>query len=145
MKLEGEIILIDNYKFEYDFLKEAMHRLGYEVGVVYLKNAEDGYKYLLQTKKEIFLIISEMDFEGMDGLELKRTINEESNTQWKSTPFVFIANSASKTTIDEAYRYNIQGFFKKPRKFDQLTDLFSVIIQYWILNLHPNKGEAFYD
>jgi DNA-binding NtrC family response regulator len=145
MKLDGEIILIDNDKFENEFLVEALKRLNYDVGVVYLNTPKAGFEYLRQTKKEIFLIISEMDFDGMDGLELKKAINEEKNTQWKSIPFVFIANAATKATVNEAYKYDIHGFFKKPVKLDDLTDLFSAIIKYWILNLHPNKSDTFYD
>lgn len=143
MKLDGEIILIDNDPFEYDFLKHALEILKYDVGVVYCKTAKDGFEYLKQTSKEIFLIISEIDFDGMDGMELKKALNDEVNTEWKSIPFVFIANSANTATVDEAYKHSIQGFFKKPRKLTDLTDLFSVIIKYWILNLHPNKPEPF--
>jgi DNA-binding NtrC family response regulator len=144
MKLDGEIILIDNDKFEYDFLLEALKTLNYDVGVVYLKTAREGFEYLKQTSKAIFLIISEMDFDGMDGLELKKAINAEVNTQWKSIPFIFIANEATKETINKAYKHEIQGFFKKPIKLEELTDLFSVIIKYWIKNQHPNKNEGFY-
>jgi PleD family two-component response regulator len=144
MKLDGEIILIDNDKFEYDFLIEALKRLNYDVGVVYLQTAKEGFDYLKQTKKDIFLIISEIDFDGMDGLALKKAINEEANTVWKSIPFVFIANEATKETVDAAYKHNIHGLFRKPPKLDSLTDLFSVIIRYWIMNLHPNKDESFY-
>lgn len=145
MKLEGEIILIDNDQFEYVFLEEALERLNYDVGVKYLKNETEGFEYLKQTDKEIFLIISEMDFEGANGLQFKKAIDAGPDTNWKSIPFVFIANSASKATIDEAYKHNIHGFFKKPARLEQLTDMFSVIIKYWILNLHPNKSETFYE
>src|ERR1043165_4626217 len=111
MKLDGEIILIDNDKFEYDFLKEALNTLNYDVGVVYLQSAKDGFEYLKQTQKDIFLIISEIDFVGMDGLALKKAINDEGHTHWKSIPFVFIANEATTETVDEAYKYGIQGVF----------------------------------
>jgi CheY-like chemotaxis protein len=144
MKLNGEIILIDNDEFEKEFLDSALKTLDYQVNVVYLKTAGEGFEYIKQTKKEIFLIISELEFQGMGGLELKKTINQEPNTHWKSIPFVFIANEATKATVDEAYKHNIQGLFKKPAHLEQLTDLFSVIIKYWIINLHPNKSAAFY-
>jgi DNA-binding NtrC family response regulator len=144
MKLDGEIILIDNDRFEFDFLKEALHRLNYDVGVVYFQTAIEGFEYLKQTQNEIFLIISEIDFDGMDGLALKKAINEEQNTHWKSIPFVFIANEATKETVDEAYKHEIHGLFRKPPKLEQLTDLFSAIIKYWMMNLHPNQGDNFY-
>ena len=72
IKLDGEIILIDNDIFEYDFLKDALETLHYEVGVVYLNTAKKGFEYLKQTKRQIFLIISEIDFDEMSGIDLTR-------------------------------------------------------------------------
>jgi DNA-binding NtrC family response regulator len=144
MKLDGEIILIDNDKFEFDFLKEALRILNYDVRVVYLQTAKEGFEYLKQTKNQIFLIISEIDFDGMDGIALKKAINEEKNTHWKSIPFVFIANVATKATVDLAYQHEIHGLFRKPPKLEQLTDLFSAIIKYWMMNLHPYQDDSFY-
>lgn len=144
MILDGEIILIDNDRFEYDFLKEALQRLDYTVDVVYLQNAKEGYEYLKRTKKEIFLIISEIDFNHSGGFALKDALNKDEDTRLKSIPFVFIANFISKPVVDAAYNYQIQGLFVKPAKINELTDLFSTIIKYWIINVHPNKSEAFY-
>jgi DNA-binding NtrC family response regulator len=144
MKLEGEIILIDKDPFEQKFLKEVLERLKYDVCVKYFPTAKDGYDYLRQTDIEIFLIISEMDFDRMNGLQLKEAINNHEHTKWKSAPFIFIANNLDKKTTDAAYKLDIHGFFKKPDNLWELTNMFSVIIQYWIMNWHPNKSETSY-
>jgi CheY-like chemotaxis protein len=144
VKLNGEIILIDNDDFEKDFLKEALKLLNYDIEVVYLPTANAGFDYLKKTQKEIFLIISEIDFDEMGGLDLKKIINKEPNTKWKSIPFVFIANTATKEIVQDAYKHNIQGFFRKPTQFKELTDMFSVIIRYWIMNFHPSTNDTFY-
>ena len=77
MTLDGEIVLIDNDKFEKSFLQEIVKRLEYDVSIIYLRTAMEGYDYLKNTKKEIFLVISEIQFDTMNGLELKRKINNE--------------------------------------------------------------------
>lgn len=145
MKLDGEIVLIDNDKFENSFLQEIVKRLGYDVSIIYLRTAIEGYNYLKNTTKEIFIIISEIQFDTMDGLELKRKINKESDIQWKSVPFIFVSNHITKSIIDQAYKLDIHGFFQKPRELPDLLDLYSIIIKYWILNMHPNKNQSFYN
>jgi CheY-like chemotaxis protein len=81
----------------------------------------------------------------INGIRLKQILNDDPNTALKSIPFVFTTNDASKRNIDEAYKHNIQGFFKKPIGLRNLTELLSTIMKYWLINLHPNKSEYFYD
>lgn len=140
----GELILIDSDQFEYELLKEVLHRLRYNVALVYFPTAGEGLDYLSKTKNEIFLVISELHFPGMSGYQLKQAINEVDETRWLSVPFIFIANSATKMDIDEAYKQNIHGIFKKPKQMKDLTHMFSVIIEYWMMNLHPHKSLHFY-
>lgn len=145
MKLQGEIILIDDEQYEKEFLHEVLETLDYEIKVVYFDTASEALSYIRGTKKDIFLIISDIHMDDMSGIKLKEILNNDPNTRLKSIPFVFTTNHATKHNIDEAYTHNIQGFFKKPEGLKNLTLLFSTIIKYWLINLHPNKGEHFYD
>jgi CheY-like chemotaxis protein len=145
MIINGEIILIDDEKFEEEFLNEALETLSYKVKVVYFDHAMAALNYIRDTNKDIFLIISDIHMGDISGIKFKEMLNSDPNTKLKSIPFVFTTNHASKKNIDEAYKHNIQGFFKKPVGLKNFTELFATIVKYWLINLHPNKGEFFYD
>jgi response regulator RpfG family c-di-GMP phosphodiesterase len=142
MKLKGEIILIDDEKYEKEFLEEVLKRLSYEVTVTYFDTAKKGLEYLQKTENDIFLIISDIKMFDMDGLKFKEALNNDPHARLKSIPFVFTTHHATSYYIDEAFKLNIQGFFKKPVELDQLTEMLSIIIKYWIVNLHPNRNET---
>jgi CheY-like chemotaxis protein len=145
MKIQGEIILVDDEQYEEDFLKEVLETLDYDVKVVYFNHAINALNYIKDTTSDIFLIISDIHMDDISGIRFKEILNSHPDTKLKSIPLVFTTNHASKEYIDEAYKQNIQGFFKKPVGLKNLTELFAIIIKYWLVNLHPNKGSYFYD
>lgn len=138
-KLRGLILLIDDEEYEKDFLKESLGELDYDVSVKYFNNAKEGLEYIRQTKDDLFLIIADIQMLPMSGLELKEAIENDPAIKLKAIPFVFATAFATKENIDLAYKHNIQGFFEKPTDFKKLSAMLSVIIKYWIINLHPNK------
>jgi response regulator RpfG family c-di-GMP phosphodiesterase len=138
-KLKGQIILIDDEQYEEDFLNNCLAELNYEVEVKYFGTPADAFNYLKVCNEDIFLIISDLHMPGMNGIELKEKIDNDPDTKLKSIPFVFATTAPVKEGIIEAYKHNIQGFFKKPVDLNELKSVISVIVRYWIINLHPNK------
>src|SRR5437016_1083303 len=126
MKIAGEIILVDDERYEEEFLKEVLIALNYEIKVIYFDHAMDALDYIRKTHKEIFLIISDIHMGDISGIKLKEILNSDPTTVLKSIPFVLMSNHATKQNINEAYRHNIQGFFKKPVGLRNLTELFSM-------------------
>ncbi len=72
--------------------------------------------YMLNTKDELFLVISDMNMTGMSGLDLKK---------------------ATKKQVSEAYEYRVQGYFEKPTTISEQAAMLDLIIKYWIVCRHP--------
>jgi response regulator RpfG family c-di-GMP phosphodiesterase len=143
-KLKGQIILIDDEQYEEDFLKNCLSELNYEVEVKYFETATQALDYLKNSKEDIFLIISDLHMPGMSGLELKEKIDTDPDMKLKSVPFVFATTAPTREGIIQAYKHNVQGFFKKPVDLNELKSTISIIIRYWTTNLHPNKSDLKY-
>jgi len=140
-KLKGQIILIDDEQYEEDFLNNCLAELDYDVEVKYFGTATEAFAYLKSSKEDTFLVISDMHMPGMSGIELKEKIDSDPDTKLKSIPFVFATTAPTKEGIIQAYKHNIQGFFKKPVDLNDLKSVISVIVRYWSINLHPNKSD----
>jgi CheY-like chemotaxis protein len=143
-KLSGEIILIDDEDYEATFLQEVLDKLSYKATIKYFNDARDGIGYIKETKNNIFLIISDIQMHPISGLKLKEMIENDPELKLKAIPFVFATTYATEENIDLAYMHNIQGFFEKPNTPNKMVDFFSVIIKYWLINLHPNQHKITY-
>jgi len=141
-KVHGEIILIDEQKFEKELLDVSLDKLRYEIHIKYLNKADDALDYLKKTKEEIFLVIADFHLKKKyGGLQLKEIIDANKELKKKSVPFIFTSENPTRGEIAEAYRYNIQGFFKKSGNMLDMGATLETIIKYWILNKHPDETE----
>jgi DNA-binding NarL/FixJ family response regulator len=139
-KVKGEIILIDEQKFEKELINVSLDTLHYDIYIKYLNNIENAIDYLRKTKETIFLIIADFNLgKRRGGLQLKKVIDNDEELKRKSVPFVFTSADPTRAEVDEAYDYNIQGFYKKPESMEELDDILKIIVKYWILNKRPNQ------
>lgn len=141
MKINGEIVLIDKDDFEREFCHETLKRLNLSTEVKHFRNPLEGLDYLKKCTEKIFVVISLIDFGrgNITGLDLKRKINEDPNLLLKAVPFVFMSYLDDKETIHEAYKLNIQGYFKKPLTLAGSEQLLSTLFSYWSCNLRPDE------
>jgi response regulator RpfG family c-di-GMP phosphodiesterase len=136
--IKGEIILIDDDEYELSFVKLSVKELGYHVSIKYFKSAKEALEYLQKSETEPFLIISDYRMAEMSGPEFKSRIDKSVELK-KKIPFVFYSNYVTGEIIEESYKHNIQGFFKKPVGLERLTKLLDILIKYWIINITPNN------
>ena len=138
-KVKGKIILIDDGKFEKDFLEESLDEKNWSINVDYFDNPEKALSHLKKNSDEIFLIISDMNMPKMSGLDLKKNIDSDPYLRKKSIPFIFASTDVSQDVVSEAYYHRVQGFFKKPSTIDEYAEMIERIIQYWKSCIHPNN------
>jgi len=139
MSKSGPIILIEDDKDDRAFLESTLKQLGVRNKLVWFDNINEGYDYLLQTEESIFLIFSDINLHGKNGLEFKRKIDSTPELRKKSIPFVFYSTSAHQRDINEAFtQMTVQGFFKKGLDIQESSHIMKVIIDYWTLCKHPN-------
>lgn len=75
----------------------------------------------------------------MNGLELKRTLDEDKELKQKSIPFIFLSNSASPEEIEEAFEMSTQGYFEKPHIYEVYKKVIGLIVYYWELSQSKNN------
>lgn len=77
----------------------------------------------------------------MDGMEVRRLINEDLLLKSKAIPFIFFSTSASAAQVRKAYDLTVQGFFIKGNSFEETERKFRRILEYWSDCQHPNSLE----
>lgn len=140
-KVKGKIVLVDDQKYEKELLNNALEDNGWGIKVEYFNNARDALEHLQKNVDEIFLIISDMNMPGMNGMEFKKAIDKDDYLRQKSIPFIFASSEPARKDVLEAYQYRVQGFFKKPYTVEEQSAMLETIIQYWIACIHPRKDD----
>jgi CheY-like chemotaxis protein len=141
---KGTVVLVDDDKDEHTLFRLAMQELGLKNKMRSFYNGEEAFKYLQETQDDIFLIVSDLNMPQMDGLQLKRLIDQTPELKVAAIPFIFHSNSGSDAEIRTAYSLNIQGYFKKA--MDQASTVQSLlrIVAFWTNCVHPkdlNRSE----
>jgi DNA-binding NtrC family response regulator len=140
-KVKGKIILVDDEKYENDFLQRALEKRNWKIKIEYFSNVDEALEHLKKNADEIFLIISDMAMPRVNGMEFKRLIDQDPYLRQKAIPFIFACNAISRKDVIEAYKYNVQGYFQKPMMPAQQADMLETIIRYWMESIHPDKSD----
>jgi DNA-binding NarL/FixJ family response regulator len=73
----------------------------------------------------------------MNGLELKRHLDQDEVIRKKAVPFVFFSTSAMSSIVKEAFSMSVHGFFLKAQSLEELEKTLRVIFDYWEMCEHP--------
>jgi len=139
MAKSGTIILVEDDIDDMQFFENVVKNLGIKNALKWFENTDDAYEYLHNTKKPIFIIFSDINLPGHNGLDFKRKIDTDSKLRKRSIPFIFYSTSAYQQDVNEAYtQMTVQGFFKKGADIEETAQTLKVIFDYWTLCKHPN-------
>jgi DNA-binding NtrC family response regulator len=136
-KVHGKIILVDDEKYEKQLLELALNSKDWDIEVEYFPNPGEALEHLRKNADKIFLIISDMDMPGMNGMDFKKEIDKDEVLRKKSIPFIFASNTITEGQVTEAFEYRVQGYFKKPMTIEGQANMLEKIIQYWVSSRHP--------
>lgn len=139
MMNRGPIIIVDDDIDDHYIFEEIAQKLKLSNKVRFFRNGREAITYLRTTKDKPFLIFCDINMPEMDGLDLRRQINNEEYLRQKSIPFVFFTTAASPSQVKEAYDLTVQGFFIKEMSFEQTETTFKLILDYWDHCKHPNS------
>jgi DNA-binding NarL/FixJ family response regulator len=73
----------------------------------------------------------------IDGLELKKLIQDDERLRLKCVPFIFLSTSGSSPYVMRAYSFGAQGYFIKPNSFGAVKELLQNVVSYWKYSLRP--------
>ncbi|RRB02689.1 response regulator [Larkinella rosea] len=137
--LKGPIVSIEDDEDDQFLLAQVVKKLGIANEVRFFTNGLVALQYFETTSEQPFLILCDINLPIMNGLELRKRINQSDYLRQKSIPFVFLTTAASPDIIREAYRESVQGFFQKASDYVSYQNQIKLIFDYWQTSLHPNR------
>ncbi|GAB3808087.1 response regulator [Spirosoma humi] len=139
MSLKGPIISVEDDEDDQYLIGEAIRQLNLPNPLHFFSNGQAALHYLRTTVEQPFLILCDINMPIMNGLELRKEINQNDYLRIKSIPFVYLTTAANSQLIKEAYETMVQGFYKKSIDYAGLNQQLKLIIDYWQNCLHPNS------
>ncbi len=136
---KGPILLIDDDQDEWELMKDVFTETKIKNTLLCFADGKQAINYLRTTTEQPFLIFSDINMPGMNGLEFRRVISSDEQLRKKSIPFIFFTTSANAKAVEEAYELSVQGFFEKPHSMGEIKALIKEIYGYWQHCRHPNN------
>lgn len=137
MNDQDPIILVEDDIDDCELMQQALLEAGSTNPFICFTSGDQALAYLKGTTENIFLIISDVNMPRMNGLDLKKQINEDHTLNGKNIPFVFLSTSSTWLIVKQAHQLCPQGYFKKPNNITELIDTARNIISYWQRNILP--------
>lgn len=138
MNKSGPIIIIEDDLDDQDILTEIFQELDYKNEIIFFNEGEKALDYLTDTNIEPFIIFSDINMPKLNGMELRAKIHENEDLRIKSIPYLFFSTSAEQQHVVDAYSKSIQGFFVKPKKYEEIKETIKTIVEYWQKCVSPN-------
>ena len=132
MSKQGPILIIEDDRDDRYLLQEVFDSLNIKNELKFFENGNHALEYLKTTNDKPFIILSDVNLPGMNGPDLKRSINENDRLRRKSIPFVFLTTTADPKAVEQAYDLLVQGYFQKANKIADLKNMVKMIIDYWM-------------
>jgi CheY-like chemotaxis protein len=138
----GPIIVVEDDVDDKEVVEEILHELEIPNRLVWFTRTEEAFHYLKTTSDQPFIIFSDVNLPGQNGIEFKRAIDEDPQLRQKSIPFVFYSTAVRQDAVNEAYtQLTVQGFFQKNNSYAEVKNAVRLILDYWKLCKHPNSGD----
>jgi|SRR5690606_22171462 len=135
----GPIVIVEDDVDDKDVLSEILKDLKVQNKLVWFNRSDYAFQYLLNTKEQPFIIISDVNMPGQNGLEFKKQIDSNPELRKKCIPFIFYSTAAEQEDVNIAYlQMTVQGFFKKGHSFSETSKQIKLILDYWKNCWHPN-------
>jgi len=138
MNKSGPIIIIEDDLDDQEILSEVFQQLNYKNEIIFFGDGQLALDYLTGTDIEPFIIFSDINMPKLNGMELREKVHQNEDLRIKSIPYLFFSTVAEQENVIEAYSKSVQGFFIKPSNFNDLKDIITTIVEYWVKCVSPN-------
>jgi two-component SAPR family response regulator len=137
----GPIIVVEDDVDDQGIFAEILSEIGIKNELIWFTHSSDVIDYLKTTTDKPFIIFSDVNLPGQNGIEFKRQMDLDPQLRKKSIPFVFYSTSVDQRAVNEAYTHmTVQGFFQKGSSYDEMKKDISLILGYWEVCKHPNSA-----
>ncbi|MEO6541345.1 MAG: response regulator [Ferruginibacter sp.] len=127
----GPIIVIEDDEDDQDIFRKVFATFNTPNEVIYFNDGEIAYEYLLSSRDQPFLIISDINMPKLNGIELREKVQNNEQLKLKCIPYLFFTTAADQKNVIDAYSKSVQGFFTKPDSYQELERVIGNIIDYW--------------
>ncbi|QBZ97964.1 response regulator [Flavobacterium sangjuense] len=138
MNKNGPIIVIEDDMDDQELMAEVFEELGYKNEILFFGDGELALDHLVNNHVEPFIVFSDINMPKLNGMELREKIHNNEDLNLKCTPYLFFSTSNEQQHIIDAYSKSVQGFFVKPRTYDDLRKTLKTIVEYWKTCVSPN-------
>lgn len=138
MSTAGPILILEDDEDDCQFYKDAIVQLNIKNKIIIFNEGKALIQYLETTSTKPFIILSDINLPGMNGMQVKNEIDADPFLKSKAIPFIFISCAPNYQSIDTAYKAGIQGYFTKPVSLKEVAEQLNVIFRYWQLAKAPN-------
>ncbi len=138
MNKTGSIIVIEDDTDDQMILNEIFEELNFKNEIIFFEDGDEALDYLIKTKDEPFLILSDINMPRLNGIELREKIHTNEDLRLKCIPYLFFTTSGEQKYVVDAYSKSVQGFFVKPDSYEKLKRTIKIIIEYWQECESPN-------
>ena len=125
------IVMIDDDVDMHFIYQKVFENLGIAANLRLFDNGGDALEFLEHAARETRLIFSDINMPVMDGLQLRSAINQWTNADVRSIPFIFLSTSARERELKSAYELFAQGVFQKGETLQELEDCIRIVMSYW--------------
>ncbi|MDB5244080.1 MAG: response regulator receiver [Spirosoma sp.] len=139
MSITGPIVCIEDDDDDQHLISEVIKELQVPNELRFFTDGDAVFHYLETTSQKPFLILCDINLPRMNGIELRKRLNENEYLRRKSIPFLFVSTAANSGLVRLAYDETVQGYFKKPDGYSALREQVKLIIAYWRECIHPNS------
>ena len=139
MNKQGCVIIIEDDADDQRLLQEIFKELKYPHEIIVLTDGQAALDFLTTTKKNPFLILSDINLPKLSGLELRLKLKVDADIHLKCIPYLFFTTAANHRAVIDAYSASVQGFFTKSNTFEGLKEQIKVIMEYWLNCSAPNN------
>jgi two-component SAPR family response regulator len=135
----GPVIIVEDDADDEAIFYEILKELNISNNIKWFGNSDDAMHYLKTTTDQPFIIFSDVNLPGDNGIEFKKQIDSDKRLRKKSIPFVFYSTAVDQRIINEVYtQMTVQGFFKKGNSYKDIRNNIKLIFDYWQICKHPN-------
>ena len=127
MKTRPILIVEDNPAERY-LLQHSFEEAKIQNEIIFANDGIHAYDLLINQGFKPFMIIADINMPRMNGLELKKKLDEHGHLA--TVPFIFMTHSIRESEVIAAYSLRAQGYFEK-RDLENQTKLLELITQYW--------------
>ena len=135
------IWIVNQDKDDHELIATILQQAQIPNEVKFFENPHDLLGALDRHASAPFMIMADVNLNGLDGFQLREAMLKTPSTKFHSVPFIFWSERASPAQIKKAFDLMAHGFFIKEPSLEEWKKTLVQIIMYWRKSKMPDKGD----